>query len=173
MRCGLAAVLLLVAASASALPTAAAVESQIEREGGRAVLAQIANDRALADHVWKSIARGSAPWLRVAVALKPVADADAAKALNNAVAEALPRSPQRVLPLLAQGAFAANDACLPSLPDDLPPPQALKTVRRLEVALASVNAPEYETAKEKCLAVAAETRAAFEKRVPEKSGKRN
>ena len=160
----IAATLLLLPGVALALPSALEIQAKIERDSARVVIGEIMSDRTLGDYVFRSIARGSLAWLDIALLLKPAADAGAATLLDHAVGAALQKAPTRVLPLVDSGTFRPQDACLPRLSDDLPAAQAIKVVRATESVLARVNDPKLASAKAKCLAVAAETRMALERR---------
>lgn len=110
-------VLLLVLAIASAAavaadrPSAQAVLNRVANEGGRKVLWDLWQHEREFGQVTAGIESGDPAWLEVAAALKPFSDAGASLSINYAVARALPKTPERVLPLTTQG-FKVEDICI-------------------------------------------------------------
>jgi hypothetical protein len=152
-----------------ASPSAQEIEARIARDGAPNTLHAIFSDSALEDHVYRSIARGSEPWLRVATALRLVSDGAATTMLNGAVGEALPNAPYRVLPLLVNGPFSPEQSCLPFLSEDMSPYLALNHIQLMEVTLRQVSSPKYTQVRATCLRIAREARQAIKRSLTSRS----
>lgn len=89
-----------VSTSAHALTPVAALSHVAEVGAKQAVLDYYETPQW--DHVVRGIASGDSDWLKVYTALRQAADAGAGEDLGDAIYEAVPKRPFKVLPLLAE-----------------------------------------------------------------------
>jgi hypothetical protein len=89
----------------------AQVLAEIQREGADSVAHRMDRDDSFGERVLDGIGSGDSTWLNVAVALRPTGAADISESLPITVAEALPKSPDRVLALIQAGKFSTEEVC--------------------------------------------------------------
>ncbi|WP_321802726.1 hypothetical protein [Burkholderia sp. BCC1993] len=120
-------------------PSATILMTRIANEGGHKVLWDLWEHEEDFDHVLSGVESGDASWLKVAIALRPFADAGASLSLDYAVARALPKAPNRVLALVGHG-FALELIC--TSPFIEPEPGVAEAYeRKTLVALSRVKSP--------------------------------
>jgi hypothetical protein len=88
-------------------------------------------------------------WLRVALLLKPFSDAGASESLDDAVALALPKSPERILSLVGHG-FDLKFICTSPFYEGEEPGVAEAYERKTLVALASIQEPRLKALAADC-----------------------
>lgn len=136
------------AASAAEGPSAQALLERIAREGGHKVLWDLWEHERDFDRVMSGIESGDPSWLKVAVGLKPFSDAGASLSIKYAVALALPRAPDQVLPLTRQGFNVADICTSPFIEPD--PGVAEAYERRTLAALARIGDPALKPLAAEC-----------------------
>jgi hypothetical protein len=99
-----------LAEAAASLPSSAALLSDIDINGPRAVLSRLWANEFQFQALSAAIESADSNWLEVARRLKPASDAAVSLSLNYSVARALPASPTRVLGLVGRG-FEIDDIC--------------------------------------------------------------
>lgn len=126
--------------------------------------------RALSDYfakpqwaaIEKGIASGDDGWLRVYVSLEPVADGEAGEDLSDAVFEALPFRPFKVLPLLeGSGQYTAQQLCTFTFEAKTPDGGINKYLHRLEQSLNTAADPGERILADSCRKGIQATRSAF------------
>lgn len=90
--------------------TPSAVLESIETSGARPTLERIYADEVTWAALLSGIATGSAAWVSVAKALKPVSDAGSSEQITLALGEALRYQPEALLSLSGSG-FGLEDIC--------------------------------------------------------------
>ena len=90
----------------------------------------------------KGVTSGGDGWLRVYTSLKPVADGEAGEDLDEAIFEALPSRPFRILPLLEDnGRYTVQQLCSFTFEAKAPDEGINTYLHRLEQSLAKANSP--------------------------------
>jgi hypothetical protein len=134
-------------------PTPAEVEASLARNGARATVSALFDQRRW-DYVSDRIGAGDGAWVALAPRLAAGADAGTAEDLPIALAFALPRNPAAVLAALGSGAFDIGEVCgapfIEGTVSDLP-----AYVRRARAAVRRVDAPALAAARRACLAALA------------------
>ncbi|HEX3699473.1 MAG TPA: hypothetical protein VHV27_02245 [Phenylobacterium sp.] len=139
------------AAAATRGPSAAEVSAMLRAEGPKATIDWLWADERRADAVSYRIAGGNPTWLRLAVALRPGADAAAAEGLDIAVSQALAHNPAGVL-RIAVPTFPLKSTCGDNRIE--PSPAEVRLFRgQALAALRSLRAPELRSARDVCLAI--------------------
>ena len=110
------AVLLPIAAEGCEL-SARSILDELSASTGPEVVSRLWDGRECEAALLNLISRGSAEWLRVALALEPFSDAAAGETLKAAMSHAMQRAPSRVLPLLDRSRFG-HGLCVPISFDD-------------------------------------------------------
>lgn len=123
------------------------VLSEIKLTGAQGVSRRIDNDEGFGRTVMDGIATGDSVWLDVAAALEP-ASAAAEASFAIALATALPRSPRRVLALLADK-YPAEEVCsIPFLKADST--AVIKYYDETELAIAAVADSSLRSVRADC-----------------------
>jgi hypothetical protein len=128
-----------------------------------AKLIEAAGPRAVLERAWypssfwakvivPGIEAGSPKWLKVAALLRPGTDAGATSELRDALYEALPRNPYRVLPILMSEGGSAEEVCR-NAGEFVDPPKGgiAKYLARLERSLYEPKSPKLKSMRAECL----------------------
>lgn len=110
----------------------------------------------------KGVTSGSDGWLRVYTSLKTVADGEAGEDLDEAIFEALPSRPFRILPLLEDnGRYTAQQLCSFTFEAKAPDEGINAYLNRLERSLLKANSPNERILASECRKGIQATRRAF------------
>jgi hypothetical protein len=99
---------------------------------------------------YELIASGEPAGIKLAIELLPSADGCFAESLNDAVARALQRQPESVLPFFKEALQPSTRTCIPMM-IEVPPVVAEATLKKTEDALRSVKRPELQAPRDACL----------------------
>lgn len=99
----------LAVASAGTL-SPAELQSRIHSQGGHKVLWALWDNQAEWNQLFSGVASGNPDWLKIAQALHPFSDGAASEDIHNAVAQALPKAPERTLSMIGPG-FEIDTVC--------------------------------------------------------------
>jgi hypothetical protein len=157
------------------LPTFAAVNADIDREGPKVVLWErlFANARGAAfEPFLQKVESGDRAWINVAVRLRAASDAGVSLMLEQALTMALPKSPALVLESLTQGEdvsqFSLQVICSgDTFLKDEPRGRVLAWYKQSEHALAKLTQPSLKAKRDECLRSLRAGRKAFSARKTE------
>lgn len=147
-------------ALAAASPTPSALMQRIAAGGAQAVLVSVYSNDDEWHALLSGIASGNRAWLRVAVALHPVADAGASSQIKLAVGEALEHRPQTVLEI-AVPTFTVKDICDgPDIDDKRYNSYnlAVTAIARREHMLSAASIPQLASLRDSCIQQLRESR---------------
>ena len=121
----------------------------IDSYGARYVVWEVLKDWEKWDDVMEKISSGETRWIRIATLLYPETDAGITSALIITMAEALPNSPENVLPTIGQG-FDLEDVCgFPFIEPEIP--FLMDHYDRATLALKRPLRPELKEIQSKCI----------------------
>ena len=148
------------AAAETPLPVAAqtvAVEPELAKEinagidatGAKAVIASLDKDAARFAKVSDAIATADPVWLTIALRLRQGSDAGTGETLSNALAQALPNAPERVLALVGHGYDVGNLCTSPFIEPAAGVAEAYEA--KAIAALQSVTDPALKATVDECI----------------------
>jgi hypothetical protein len=129
--------------------TPSEVLARIQRQGGYKVLWDLWEHMGEFETLLSGIESADPAWLKVAVLLRPFSDAGASEGLDNAVALALPKSPERILSLVGNG-FNLELICTSPFFEPEKPGIAEAYERKTLIALSSVHEPRLKVLANEC-----------------------
>jgi hypothetical protein len=132
--------------------TAEQMAESIAKRGAKAVAAEMNQGKGLAtwSYVQDRVASGELPWLKIAAELKPYTDAGNAEGLDNALADALPKSPEQVLGMLG-ASFRPDRVCSGGQFIEAPKQTVIDFLKKAQNAVQGVQKPAIVESKQKCL----------------------
>jgi hypothetical protein len=133
------------------------VEAVIQSQGGRAAIQRFFLCDSRGEAAYAKVETGDRRWLAIAVRLLDDSDACVTTSLLSAIATALPKAPENVLPLVeSKPALTPTKACLPFMSDEDDPTEQLRYLRQVEQKLEGVRNPTLQVQRNKCLKEVAE-----------------
>jgi len=112
--------------------------------------------------ITQGIASGNSDWLKVYVALVPVADAAAVEDLGDAIFDVLPAQPFKVLPILtAKGQYTVEQLCTFTFESKIPSGGINAYLNRLEKSLRKADSKEQRSMADSCRSGVGVTRENF------------
>jgi hypothetical protein len=131
---------------------AADILGDVRQHGARAAATTLWGDHRRWSQVVASIAKGTAEWLDVAIALRAGADGGASEELDEAVFLALKPAPMRVLHLLGAGPFEIASVCSSNVATDYPATKAQRFIADRIAVLARMSDQSVRETRDQCVA---------------------